>query len=183
MQLDKADRNQLLAIARGSIKTVLTGMEHPELDDVQSEALKQKRGVFVTLKKKGQLRGCIGYMQGARPLCEAVSDMARAAAFDDPRFPPLRRDEVDDLAIEISVLTPLEEIHGPEEIVVGRHGVYLVKGRYTGVLLPQVAVEYNWDRLTFLEETCHKAGLSADGWKDAGVKLYKFSADIFGDDE
>lgn len=109
--------------------------------------------------------------------------MAQAAAFKDRRFPPLHREEFDDLSIEISVLTPLRETKDINEIEVGVHGIYVVKGFHSGLLLPQVAVQYKWDRLTFLEETCHKAGLPSNAWEDSDTKIYIFSADIFGTEE
>ena len=111
-----------------------------------------------------------------------IEETAQAAAFNDPRFPPLIREELKDLSIEISVLTPLREIRDINEIEIGVHGIYLIKGFYSGLLLPQVAAQYKWDRLTFLKETCHKAGLPSDAWKDKDTVIYIFSADIFGED-
>jgi AmmeMemoRadiSam system protein A len=105
--------------------------------------------------------------------------MAVAAAFQDPRFPPLGPEELADLELEISVLTPMQRIQKVEEIQVGKHGLYIVRGIYRGLLLPQVATEHNWDRLTFLEQTCAKAGLPADAWKDPAAQIYVFSAEIF----
>ncbi len=180
--LTEADRNKLLEIARSSIESKLAGGSKPDVE-VQSEILKKNMGAFVTLKKRGQLRGCIGYIKAIRPLYETVSEMARAAAFDDPRFPPLGKKEMVELAIEISVLTSLKEIKDTGDIVVGRHGLHIVKGFQSGLLLPQVATEHDWDRATFLEETCRKAGLHAGAWKDKGTKIYIFSADVFGEDE
>jgi hypothetical protein len=140
--------------------------------------MKKKMGAFVTIKKHGQLRGCIGYIEAIKPLYTTVTEMAKAAAFDDPRFPPLRKQEMKDLTIEVSVLTPLREIQDTTNITVGRHGIYIVKGFHAGLLLPQVAIEHNWDRITFLEETCRKAGLPVSAWKDKGTKIYVFSAEI-----
>lgn len=179
--LSKADRDMLLEIARKSIESRLAGGGEPEFA-VQSEVLRKNMGAFVTLKKRGRLRGCIGYIKAVKPLYETVSDMARAAAFDDPRFPSLKQKEMGDLAIEISVLTPLEEIEDIEDIVVGRHGIYIVRGFQSGLLLPQVATEHRWDRLTFLKETCRKAGLSGDAWKEGETKIYIFSAHVFGEE-
>ncbi len=105
--------------------------------------------------------------------------MAVAAAFDDPRFDPLTAKELKDLALEISVLTPMERLKIVDEIEVGKHGLYIKKGFYSGLLLPQVATEYGWDRITFLEETCRKAGLPRNAWKEKGTEIYLFSADIF----
>jgi AmmeMemoRadiSam system protein A len=105
--------------------------------------------------------------------------MAEAAAFDDPRFPPVTKEELKDLSIEISVLTPFKQITDVSEIEVGKHGIYMERGFYSGLLLPQVATEYGWDRETFLEQTCRKAGLPPDAWKEKNTKIYIFSADIF----
>jgi len=178
--LGTADRERLLQIARDSIASGLAGGGTPQVT-VESNVLKEPMGAFVTLKKRGQLRGCIGYIKAMKPLFETVSEMAQAAAFDDPRFPPLKEGEMDDLAIEISVLTPLQEIADIEDIVVGRHGIYIVRGFQSGLLLPQVATEHRWDRVTFLKETCHKAGLSGNAWRDKETKIYIFSAHVFGE--
>lgn len=180
--LSKADRDMLLKIARDSIESKLTGGMKPEINP-QPEALKKKAGAFVTIKKRGKLRGCIGHIRPIKPLHETVSEMAEAAAFDDPRFPPLEEKEAVDLTVEISVLTALKEIKSSEDIVVGRHGIYLVRGFRSGLLLPQVATDYNWDRLTFLEQTCQKAGLPSNAWREKGTKVYIFSADVFGEEK
>ena len=180
--LSEADKDALLEIARKSIENELAGRKTPA-PEAMSDTLKKKTGAFVTIKKRGQLRGCIGHIKAIKPLHATVSEMARAAAFDDPRFPPLRKEEVKDLTIEISALTPLKEIEDAEDIVVGRHGIYIIKGYRSGLLLPQVAAEHNWDRVTFLEETCHKAGLPAGAWRDKGTRIYIFSADVFGEEE
>jgi uncharacterized protein len=107
--------------------------------------------------------------------------MSLAAAFHDPRFHPVNRDELKDLKLEISVLSPLREIVDVNEIEVGRHGLYIVKGVFSGLLLPQVATEYRWDRTTFLRETCRKAGLPPQAWKDEDVRIFVFSAEVFGE--
>ena len=144
-------------------------------------AVSLKKKTIVTLKKNGHLRGCIGYIKAYKPLCETVQEMAIAAAFRDPRFPSLKPDEVKQLTFEISVLSPLKRIHDVNEIEVGKHGLYMIRGHKSGLLLPQVATEYGWDRTTFLKETCHKAGLQPDAWMDAATEIYIFSADYFGD--
>jgi AmmeMemoRadiSam system protein A len=133
----------------------------------------------VTLHKQGRLRGCIGQIHARQPLVRTVAEMAVAAAFEDPRFPPLRREELRDIDIEISVLTPLRRITDVGEIQVGTHGIYLRRGAYSGLLLPQVATEWGWDRNTFLEHTCEKAHLPKDAWKDKKAEIYIFSADVF----
>ena len=178
MNLTKEEKGLLLAIARESIEAGVIGQKVSRRE-VAADFLKEKTGAFVTLKKHERLRGCIGFIRGEKPLYETVEEMAQAAAFRDPRFGPVQKGELDDLAIEISVLTPLEEIHDVGEIEVGRHGIYLVKGFHSGLLLPQVASEYNWDRTTFLRETCHKAGLPQDAWEDPDAKIYIFSATVF----
>jgi len=133
----------------------------------------------VTIKRRGQLRGCIGYIEGRGPLYKTVEEMAEAAAFKDPRFMPVTEKELTELDYEISVLTPLQKIKDINEIEVGKHGIYIKKGWNSGLLLPQVATEYGWDRQTFVEHTCQKAGLPANAWKDKNAEIYIFSADIF----
>jgi AmmeMemoRadiSam system protein A len=181
MNLTAKDKHQLLKIAREAIEARLKGEEPPPLAPA-SDVLKEKRGAFVTLKKRGQLRGCIGYIRAFKPLAETVQEMAVAAAFRDPRFPPLSAEEFKDLQFEISVLSPLKKIKDIREIEVGKHGLYLVNGYRSGLLLPQVATEYGWDKETFLEETCYKAGLPPDAWQDQQTEIYIFSADYFGED-
>jgi len=180
MNLTQQEEDLLLKIARKSIEAGLTGSELPA-PEIASDTLKEKMGAFVTLKKQGQLRGCIGVIEGRKPLYETVEEMAQAAAFRDPRFRPVREDELKDLDIEISALTPLKRTHDVDEIEVGRHGLYVVKGFHSGLLLPQVATEYNWDRITFLRETCNKAGLPGDAWKDPDTQIFIFSATVFGE--
>ena len=136
-----------------------------------SQTLEKDYGVFVTLKVNGNLRGCIGYVEAIKPLQEAVTDMALSAAFKDPRFTPLSKRELDGLEVEISVMSPLEEIQSPDKIVIGTHGLVIEKGYNRGLLLPQVATEYNWDKDTFLAHTCLKAGLPKDAWRDKEAKL------------
>ncbi len=178
MSLTKQEKDLLLEIAWKSIEAGLAGgkMSHAE---IESDTLKKKMGAFVTLKKQGRLRGCIGFIEGRKPLYETVEELAQAAAFGDPRFRPVGEDELKYLDIEISALTPLRQIHDVGEIEVGRHGIYLVKGSHSGLLLPQVATEYNWDRTTFLEKTCSKAGLPEDAWKDTDTQIFIFSATVF----
>ena len=147
--------------------------------EAASQKLKEPRGVFVTISKKGDLRGCIGQIIGRAPLAEAVSQMAEAAAKRDPRFSPLRPEELPDIDIEISVLTPLRKIDSTDEIEVGTHGIVIRKGMNMGLLLPQVATEYGWNRAEFLENTCQKAGLPKNAWKDKETEIYIFSADVF----
>ncbi len=177
MDLTAADQELLFRAARNSIQAHLKGEKAP-LPPAASPVLSQPRGVFVTLHRHGRLRGCIGYLEAAKPLLDAVQEMAVAAAFNDPRFPPLREEELADLDLEISILSPMRQIKNIEEIEVGRHGLYLEQGFRRGLLLPQVATEYGWDRLTFLKQTCLKAGLPPDAWQDPNTRIFVFSADI-----
>ncbi len=147
--------------------------------EAPTPAIKEVRGAFVTIRKQKELRGCIGNIVGSRPLVETVADMASAAAFHDPRFPAVTAGELPELEYEISVLTPLRRIGDVGEIRVGVHGIYMRKDGFSGLLLPQVATEYGWDRETFLEQTCAKAGLPKGAWKDKSTEIYIFSADVF----
>lgn len=171
------EKGLLKELAKGSIEKVLFGKEGKELQI--PETLKKKMGAFVSLKTKGELKGCIGYIRGQMPLDETVQRMAVEAAFHDPRFMPLNEKEWEDTEIEISALTPMTKIERIEEIEVGVHGVYVEKGFNSGLLLPQVATENGWDRETFLEYTCMKAGLPRDAWKSGDTDIYVFSADVF----
>jgi AmmeMemoRadiSam system protein A len=177
MELSAADQELLFKVARDSIKAHLKG-EQAVLPQTTSPVLSQPRGLFVTLNRQGRLRGCIGYLEAVIPVLAAVQEMALAAAFRDPRFPPLREEELADLEVEISILSPMRLIKDVDEIQVGRHGLFMARGPCRGLLLPQVATEYGWDRFTFLQQTCRKAGLPADAWKDPATKIYVFSADI-----
>lgn len=143
-------------------------------------AFKTPLGVFVTLKKKGNLRGCIGLPEPVLPLGLAVIQAAIHAATKDPRFPPVKTEELNSIAIEISVLSPMRRISDPKTVKVGSHGLLIKKSGRSGLLLPQVAVENGWDRMTFLEQICLKAGLPPDAWR-TGAELYVFESFIFGD--
>jgi AmmeMemoRadiSam system protein B/AmmeMemoRadiSam system protein A len=176
--LSDEEKKTLHEIAHTVIWNKASGKEVPKFQ-VKSEKLNELRGAFVTITKKGSLRGCIGHIKGVKPLYKSVEEMAAAAAFQDPRFPPVTKKELKDLDIEISVLTPFEQITDVSKIEVGKHGLYIERGFYSGLLLPQVATEYGWDRDTFLEHTCRKAGLPPDAWKEKDIKIYIFSADIF----
>lgn len=180
MELTKKEKTALLEIVKKTITAKINDKEMPKLT-LESQTLKEKRGAFVTLRKSGHLRGCIGYIKDDKPLWETVREMAVAAAFHDPRFPSLKAEEVEALALEVSVLSPLKHIKNIDEIEVGKHGLYIVRGYNSGLLLPQVAVEYGWDRESFLRETCYKAGLPSQAWKDKETEIYVFSADYFSD--
>lgn len=181
--LSDNEEKELLKIARESIEFYLKKNKISEFK-VSSDKLKQPQGAFVTLKKEGQLRGCIGRIEETeKPLYEVVSEMAIAAATEDPRFYPISLDEMEDIDIEISVLSPLKRIKDPfKEIDIGRHGVLIKKGTRGGVFLPQVAIEENWSLEEFMDNLCeHKAGLSKDDWKNGKAEIYVFSAEVFGE--
>jgi AmmeMemoRadiSam system protein A len=148
-----------------------------------SRALDTECGAFVTLHKDGRLRGCIGYVRALKPLRRTVAEMAIQAALHDPRFPAVTASEVPSLDIEISVLSPLEEVDDVSSIEVGKHGLIVQDGARSGLLLPQVATEQGWDRDTFLDHTCLKAGLPAGSWKREGVTILRFTAEVFGESE
>ncbi|MCX5912546.1 MAG: AmmeMemoRadiSam system protein B [Deltaproteobacteria bacterium] len=173
-----ANESILRRIALTAIEGKLKGVRNNPAEKPPSN-LQEKRGAFVSLHKSGRLRGCIGQIVPAKPLYQTIEDMAVAAAFDDPRFEPLAAKELPDLELEISVLTPMERMKKADEIEIGKHGLYIKKGFSSGLLLPQVAAEYGWDRTTFLEETCRKAGLPRSAWKEKSTEIYLFSADIF----
>ncbi|MDD5533467.1 MAG: AmmeMemoRadiSam system protein A [Syntrophales bacterium] len=176
--LTDTEKEELLEIAKQSIESRLTGKKGSGAEPAGPEL---KRGAFVSLHRRGRLRGCIGCIEArSEKLGRTVREMASAAAFNDPRFPPLKKEELQDLDIEISVLTPLRKITDINEIKIGMHGLYVVNGFCSGLLLPQVATEYGWEPITFLEETCRKAGLPPGSWKNPETQIYVFSADIFG---
>jgi AmmeMemoRadiSam system protein A len=176
--LTDGDKQYLLELARRTIVAECAG-ETVDARPPASPVLREPRGGFVTLKKRGTLRGCIGYIKAFKPLIETVSDMARSAAFNDYRFPPVTADEVPEIDIEISVLSPITRVADPAVIEVGTHGIIISRGSHQGLLLPQVATEHGWDRETFLEQTCVKAGLPVDAWKRSGTNIDIFSAEIF----
>jgi AmmeMemoRadiSam system protein A len=181
--LNETQRSHLLRIARESIAATLGGRRLPQPDPETLDAeLRHPSGVFVTLNdRQGELRGCIGSIRPIAPLHEAVASSAVNAAFRDPRFPPVSAEELDSLHLEISVMTPIVPVEKVEEIEVGRDGLIVSRGPRAGLLLPQVATEYGWDRETFLRQTCHKAGLPSDAWRQPGTKIEKFSAEVFGE--
>ena len=180
--LSTIHRNHLLSIARESIAGVLQGRPL-EIDlDQFDEPLRRPSGAFVSLHTlEGDLRGCIGSVHPVAPLCHAVSSSAVHAAFRDPRFHPMTRDELSLVRIEISVMSPVVPVVETEEIEVGTHGLIVRRGDRAGLLLPQVAIEYGWDRETFLEQTCRKAGLPSGSWQDPACRLERFSAEVFGE--
>ena len=182
-KLSPEEEQTLLKLARDTLNTYLSTGKKPDTGNYNiTEILKEKRGVFVTLTEHGDLRGCIGYIEGIEPLYEAVMDNAVNAAVNDSRFSPVKEAELGDIEIEISVMTPLRPVKNIEEIQVGTHGLYIKNGYYRGVLLPQVATEYGWDRKTFLEQVSRKAGMNRNAWEDKNSVIYIFSAQIFHED-
>lgn len=180
IKLEKKDKEYYLYIARKSIADKLNiKYEKNEFTGYKGKVDNEKYGVFVTLTKNGNLRGCIGYVIGVEPLIKAIRTMAVEAAFKDPRFYPLRESEFNLIKIEISILSPMEKVKSFDEIEIGKHGLMIKKGFYSGLLLPQVATEYNMDRKTFLEHVSLKAGLNKDAYKDDDSEILKFSAYIF----
>ena len=177
--LSLEERKLLLTIARGAVESYLKDRTVPPGPEGLTEQLKQVRGAFVTLTISGRLRGCIGTFRSDEPLWTVVQQMVLSAAFSDPRFSPLEADELQHVHFEISALTPLTRVDSADEITVGTHGLYITRGSHSGVLLPQVAVEYDWDKEQFLEHTCRKAGLPADAWLQSGTTIEVFCAEVF----
>jgi uncharacterized protein len=173
-----AERQALLAIARAAVVAHVTGrpLDRPLPDG----ALAQCAGAFVTLRLQGELRGCIGHVEADEPLADTVADCARLAGSADPRFSAITAAELDRVTIEISVLGPLESIASPADVEIGRHGLFVELGHRRGLLLPQVATEWNWTPHTFAEQTCLKAGLSRGAWREGG-RMWRFEAEVFGE--
>jgi AmmeMemoRadiSam system protein A len=178
--LTEAEQDFLLRLARRVLEATAAGNGIPPAEQPQG-GLRERRGAFVTLRKWGELRGCIGQVEALRSVCETVCECAMAAALCDPRFEPVSPDEVPCLSIELSVLSPLADM-SPERIELGRHGLLVSEGERRGVLLPQVPLELGWDREQFLEETCRKAGLPPDAWQH-GARIQAFTTQIFAEPE
>ena len=177
--LTPEQRTVLLALARRAIRGRVRGTVAAARAPTDP-ALTAPGAAFVTLTRAGSLRGCIGYIRAIQPLAECVAHCAVAAATGDPRFPPVTAEELPHLALEISVLSPLVPIEDPTQVQVGVHGLYISRGGRHGLLLPQVATEYGWDRETFLRQTCRKAGLPDDAWRH-GAEIQIFTVDHFTD--
>ncbi|MFY9549874.1 MAG: AmmeMemoRadiSam system protein A [Thermoanaerobaculia bacterium] len=174
-------REDLLHLARAALQAHFAGEPPPRLDSDRAETFGEPRGLFVTLRKAGLLRGCIGTLAPDGDLTRIVPQYALRAAFEDPRFPPLSPEELAQCEIEISVLTAPRPIAGPEEISIGQDGLILEAGRRRGLLLPQVASEWGFDAVRFLEAVCEKAGLAPGDWRSPGTRLWAFRAEVFGE--
>ena len=178
---DASQKEILLKLARDAIRAYLEN--ETVISPTADEFLNEPTAAFVTLKIEEELRGCIGSVEASEPLGVTVIHCAISAAFRDPRFPPLTREEYPFVNLEISVLSPFQTISNPEEVIAGTHGIMLTKDYHRGLLLPQVAVEYDWDREAFLSFTCKKAGLPPDAWKDPETTIAIFTAEVFGEEE
>ena len=181
--LSEQEKSELLALARKSVEHVVQQKDAYEPPASTSATLNQERGAFVTLSVSGALRGCIGYTSATKPLYMTVRDTATLAAMRDPRFPPVSASELPSLEYEISVLSPLRRVMDVQQIKVGEHGLLMKNGDSEGLLLPQVPVEQKWDRQRFLEQTCAKARMSTDCWKNEDTDIFSFTAVVFGEHE
>ncbi len=180
-ELSRQTRRDLLALARDSIGAFFRGEPEPRLTTDRAELFGLQRALFVTLRLGGDLRGCIGTLACDGDVARIVPRFARRAAFEDPRFPPLEASELPGCEIEISILSPPEPVTHPEEIVVGRDGLILEARGRSGLLLPQVATEWGFDRDAFLGEVSRKAGLPREAWKEPEAKIWRFQAEVFGE--
>jgi AmmeMemoRadiSam system protein A len=176
-QFSAEDRRALLALARSAIVSALT-YSPPHKAEPEPACFSLRRGVFVTLEVQGKLHGCIGVIEPREPLRESVPHCAQSAALHDPRFPPLGAAELPALQIEISVLSPLSPIN-PNDVEIGTHGLVVATEERRGLLLPQVATEHHFSREEFLDETCRKAGLPRDAWRDPQTKIFSFTCEVF----
>jgi len=182
MLLEDDEKRELLKRARAAIESELSGAPMAQIPN-PSPHLLEPSGLFVTLRHNGELCGCIGYVEPRLPLCRAAEEIAKKAAFEDPRFPPLTIDEAGDVEIEISVLSPLEEVRDIGAIELGKHGLVIEAGIRRGLLLPHVAVEYNWSREEFLGHVAQKAGLPPESWRQRDNRMYMFTTNTFSESE
>jgi AmmeMemoRadiSam system protein A len=176
--LNQDEKDYLKNLVRLRIAGRLSG-RGADVPEPPTDRLRECFGAFVTLTIRGRLRGCIGHIVGDTPLFQTIGEMAEAAAFGDPRFPPLSPHEFPDVSIEISILSPLSPCPDPARVEVGRHGLLVRRGGHSGLLLPQVPVEWGWDREQFLDQTCVKAGLRPGCWKLPDTSLFWFEAEVF----
>lgn len=179
LSLSEADRRVLLELARKSVIAAVSRQELPAFVP-QGGIFAEPRGIFVTIHNWGRLRGCIGVIEPEEPLGEAVVRCAAGAALHDPRFTPLRQEELADLQIEVSLLSPLAPLR-PENVEIGLHGLLVARGPQRGLLLPQVALEHRLSKEQFLEETCHKAGLPRAAWHEPDTTIFGFTCEVFSD--
>src|SRR6266850_7073267 len=181
LSLSEAERRTALQLAR---KAVVEAVSHRKLPDqiMHNGIFAERRGVFVTLHVRERLQGCIGVVEPDEPLGDAIVRCAASAALEDPRFTPMRSEQLGDLAIEISLLSPPAPI-SPEAIEIGRHGLLIVLHGQKGLLLPQVAIEHRLTREQFLEETCRKAGLQRESWRDPEARLFGFTCEVFSESQ
>jgi AmmeMemoRadiSam system protein A len=177
--LTNEEKKILLESARETITAKLTGREG--LYAPVTKALEAKCGAFVTLHKHGQLRGCIGNLVGVKPLYITIRGMALSSAFEDPRFMPLSQKELEEIDIEISVLSPMTQIKSIDDIKIGEHGIFIKNGFRTATFLPQVAVQQNWGIKELMENVCLKAGMGKDSWKEPDTEILVYSAIVFGE--
>jgi len=179
--LDDSDKSELLTLARTTLETYFSENQVPDYHTTRPELL-ARRGAFVSLHRGSELRGCIGQIFADRELYRIVQHCVLSAALEDSRFNPVTREELPGLTIEISALTHLQRVRNVEAIEVGKHGIYIMRGMHRGLLLPQVATQYKWDRETFLSQTCRKAGLPEAAWRDPQTGIQIFSADVFSEE-
>jgi uncharacterized protein len=177
--LSDAARAGLLALARGTLEAHFRGEPPPRLASDRAETFGDPRGLFVTLRRGGDLRGCIGTLAPTGDLTRVIAEYALRAAFEDPRFPPLRAEELADCEIEVSVLTAPQPLEKPGDLEIGRDGLILELGGRRGLLLPQVATEWGFDRERFLAEVARKAGLLPEAWRDPAARVFTFRAEVF----
>jgi AmmeMemoRadiSam system protein A len=181
--LTQGERQFLVAVARHALKEEVCGVSCPAPEPLATPAMSQTVGAFVTLNKGGELRGCLGLLSSDMALPVTIDMMARRAATEDPRFDPVSPDEVEDLTVELSILSPFHPITAAADVTIGRDGLLIQRGSRRGLLLPQVAERYHFTPEEFLEETCLKAGLPRHAWKDEGTDLQAFSAEVIEEGE
>lgn len=183
MEITREEKTLLLETARKAIGTEFARIPKPQIDYTVHPTLKLQCGAFVTLTINDNLRGCIGYIESEKPLFETIYEAARHAAFSDPRFRPLSKNEFEKIEIEISILTPPEPLEKYEDIVIGKHGLIVEENGRRGLLLPQVATENNFTREDFLSAICQKAGLNSYLWQLKKINLSVFTAEVFNEKE
>jgi len=178
LNLDEQDKKELLFMARNTLETYLSKGKVPDVHPTRP-AMLERAGAFVSLHEGDELRGCIGQINPDRELYKIVQSCALSAALDDPRFSPVTAEQLPFINIEISVLTSMVRVSRVEEIEVGKHGLYITLGSRRGLLLPQVATQYGWDREVFLDQTCRKAGLPENAWRERSTSIFTFEAQVF----